>query len=319
MTMRQFLDFEKPIAVLEGKIEELRHLSTEGDINIADEVGRLQQKITKELTQAYSRLGPWEKVQVARHPDRPKATTIIAELFTDFIPMAGDRNYREDHALLTGMARFRGRPVAVIATEKGQTTEDRIKRNFGMVRPEGYRKARRLMELAGRFGLPVISLVDTAGAYPGRGAEERGQAEAIARSIQACLNLQTPLISAIVGEGGSGGAIALATGNRVIMFEHAVYSVISPEGCASILWRSSDHAKEASQALKLTAQDMKQLGVIDAIVPEPLGAAHRDPETAIANLGDTIAKELEAVEGMKPKALIADRRKKYLKFGSENL
>ena len=317
--MRQFLDFEKPIAVLEGKIEELRHLSSEGDINIADEVGRLQSRITKELTQAYSQLKPWEKVQVARHPDRPKITSIVAELFTDFIPMAGDRNYREDHALITGLARFRDMPVAVIGTEKGHTTEDRIKRNFGMVRPEGYRKARRLMELAGRFGLPVISLVDTAGAYPGRGAEERGQAEAIARSIQACLNLKTPLISAIIGEGGSGGAIALATGNRVIMFEHAVYSVISPEGCASILWRSAEHAKDASEALKLTANDMKSLGVIDAIVPEPLGAAHRDPDTAIKNLGDAIAAELADIAGKSGKELIKERREKYLKFGSDQL
>ena len=317
--MRQFLDFEKPIAVLEGKIEELRHLSTEGDINIAEEVGHLQAKITAELTAAYAKLGAWEKVQVARHPDRPKASTIIAELFTDFVPLAGDRNFQEDHALLTGIGRLRGRAVALIGTEKGQTTEDRIKHNFGMARPEGYRKAKRLMELAGRFGLPVIALVDTAGAYPGRDAEERGQAEAIARAIQACLNLPTPLIAAIIGEGGSGGAIALAAGNRVIMLEHAVYSVISPEGCASILWRSADHAEEAAAALKLTAQDMLELGVVDALVPEPLGAAHRDPETALRDLGDALVRELTAMEGKSAAELIAERQQKYLQFGSKNL
>lgn len=313
--MRPFLDFEKPIAVLEGKIEELRHLSTEGDINIAEEVGRLQQRITRELEQAYSRLGPWDKVQVARHPDRPKATTIIHNLIDDFQPLAGDRSYQEDHAIITGLGRFRQTPVAVIGVEKGQTTEERIKHNFGMVRPEGYRKAKRLMELAGRFGLPVISFIDTAGAYPGKGAEERGQAEAIARSIQACLNLPVPLVAAIVGEGGSGGAIALASGNRVVMFEHAIYSVISPEGCASILWRSADHAQDAAQALKLTAKDMLKLGVVDAIVPEPLGAAHRDPDTAIASLGDVLAEQLEALVGKDSQTLRDERRQKYLKFG----
>ena len=296
-------------------IEELRHLSTEGDINIAEEVGRLQQRITRELQQAYARLGAWEKVQVARHPDRPKASTLISHLLTDFQPLAGDRSYHEDHAIVTGLGRFRGVAVAVIAVEKGQTTEERIKHNFGMVRPEGYRKAKRLMELAGRFGLPVISFIDTAGAYPGRGAEERGQAEAIARSIQACLHLPTPLIAAIVGEGGSGGAIALATGNRVLMFEHAIYSVISPEGCASILWRSADHAEDAANALKLTAKDMLKLGVVDDIVPEPLGAAHRDPDTAIANLGDALAEQLQALSGKDADSLRHDRRQKYLKFG----
>lgn len=313
--MRPFLDFEKPIAVLEGKIEELRHLSTEGDINIAEEVGKLQQRITRELEYAYANLGAWEKVQVARHPDRPKATVLINSLISDFLPMAGDRSYHEDHAIITGLGRFRGTPVAVIAVEKGQTTEERIKHNFGMVRPEGYRKAKRLMELAGRFGLPVLSFIDTAGAYPGKGAEERGQAEAIARSIQACLNLPTPLIATIVGEGGSGGAIALATGNRVVMFEHAIYSVISPEGCASILWRSADHAEEAARALKLTAKDMMKLGVVDSIVPEPLGAAHRDPDTAIANLGDALAGQLEELADKDSATLIGERQQKYLKFG----
>ena len=313
--MRPFLDFEKPIAVLEGKIEELRHLSTEGDINIAEEVGKLQQRITRELEYAYANLGAWEKVQVARHPDRPKASLLITSLISDFLPMAGDRSYQEDYAIVTGLGRFRGMPVAVIAVEKGQTTEERIKHNFGMVRPEGYRKAKRLMELAGRFHLPVLSFIDTAGAYPGRGAEERGQAEAIARCIQACLNLPTPLVAAIVGEGGSGGAIALATGNRVVMFEHAIYSVISPEGCASILWRSAEHAEEAARALKLTAKDMMKLGVVDSIVPEPLGAAHRDPDTAIANLGDALAEQLAELADKNRSTLIAERQQKYLKFG----
>ena len=269
--MRHFLDFEKPISALEGKIEELRHLGGDTGLNIADEIGKLQSRIDKELAQTYQKLGPWEKVQVARHPERPKFVQIITHMFSDFTPLSGDRNYAEDYAIIGGLARFQGQPVVLMGTEKGSTTEQRIKRNFGMVRPEGYRKAIRLMELANNFNLPVLSFVDTAGAYPGRGAEQRGQAEAIARSIHACLNLKTPLISAIVGEGGSGGAIALATGNRVVMFEHAVYSVISPEGCASILWRSAEKAQTAAEALRLTAQDMRQLGVIDAIVDEPLG------------------------------------------------
>ena len=270
--MRHFLDFEKPIAALEGKIEELRHLGGNSGLNIADEIGKLQSRIDKELAQTYQKLGPWEKVQVARHPERPKLVQIIAHMFSDFIPLSGDRNYAEDYAIIGGLARFQEQPVVLMGTEKGSTTEQRVKRNFGMVRPEGYRKAIRLMELANNFNLPVLSFVDTAGAYPGRGAEERGQAESIARSIQACLNLKTPLISAIVGEGGSGGAIAIAAGNRVVMFEHAVYSVISPEGCASILWRSAEKAQTAAEALRLTAQDMEELGVIDAIVSEPLEA-----------------------------------------------
>lgn len=285
--MRHFLDFEKPIAALEGKVEELRHMSSDGSINIADEIGKLQTRIERELKTTYEKLGPWEKVQVARHPDRPRVSTIINQLFEDFTPLAGDRNYAEDYAVIGGMARFRGQAVMVMGTEKGSTTEERIKRNFGMARPEGYRKASRLMDLAGRFGLPVLSFVDTAGAYPGRGAEERGQAEAIASAIRSCLRLPTPMVASIIGEGGSGGAIALATGNRVVMFEHAIYSVISPEGCASILWRSGDHAKDAAEALRITSAHMKELGVIDAIVAEPLGGAHRDQATAIASLGDT--------------------------------
>jgi len=317
--MRQFLDFEKPIAVLEGKIEELRHMSSDMDINIAEEVGRLQKKLSREIKTAYSNLGPWEKVQVARHPDRPKTVDILSRLFDDFTPLAGDRNFAEDHAVIGGLARFRGNAVVVMGTEKGSTTDDRVKRNFGMARPEGYRKARRLMELAERFGLPVLSFVDTAGAYPGRGAEERGQAEAIARSIESCLNLESPIIASIIGEGGSGGAIALATGNRVVMYEHAVYSVISPEGCASILWRSADHARDAAEALRLTANDMATLGVIDQIVAEPLGAAHRDPEKAIDNLGEALEEQLRGLNGLSGVELVNQRQEKYLAIGDKGL
>jgi acetyl-CoA carboxylase carboxyl transferase subunit alpha len=317
--MRQFLDFEKPVAVLEGKIEELRHMSSDMDINITEEVGRLQSKLKREIKSAYSDLGPWEKVQIARHPDRPKTIDIITRLFEDFTPLAGDRNYAEDHAVIGGLARFRGDAVVILGTEKGNGTEDRIRRNFGMARPEGYRKARRLMELAERFGLPVLSFVDTAGAYPGRGAEERGQAEAIARSIESCLNLGSPIVASIIGEGGSGGAIALATGNRVVMFEHAVYSVISPEGCASILWRSAEHARDAALALRLTADDMETLGVIDQVVKEPLGAAHRDPEQAIDNLGEALVEQLKSLDGLSTDDLINQRQEKYLSIGDKGL
>ena len=317
--MRHFLEFEKPIAVLEGKIEELRHMSSDMNINITDEVGDLQRKLKREIKNAYSSIGPWDKVQIARHPDRPKTLSIVDQLFTEFTPLAGDRSYAEDHAVIGGLARFRGEPVMIMGTEKGRSTDERIKRNFGMARPEGYRKARRLMEMAGRFGLPVISFVDTAGAYPGMGAEERGQAEAIARSIEACLNLPSPMVAAIIGEGGSGGAIALATGNKVVMYEHAVYSVISPEGCASILWRSADHAKVAAEALRLTAQDMATLGVVDAVVPEPLGAAHREPHEAIESLGDTIADQLKSMSGLSAAELIQQRQDKYLAIGDKGL
>ncbi len=317
--MRHFLEFEKPIAVLEGKIEELRHMSSDMNINITDEVGDLQRKLKREIKNAYSSLGPWDKVQIARHPDRPKTLSIVDQLFTEFTPLAGDRSYAEDHAVIGGLARFRGEPVMIMGTEKGRSTDERIKRNFGMARPEGYRKARRLMEMAGRFGLPVISFVDTAGAYPGMGAEERGQAEAIARSIEACLNLPSPMVASIIGEGGSGGAIALATGNKVVMYEHAVYSVISPEGCASILWRSADHAKVAAEALRLTAQDMATLGVVDAVVPEPLGAAHREPHEAIESLGDTIADQLKSMSGLSAAELIQQRQDKYLAIGDKGL
>jgi acetyl-CoA carboxylase carboxyl transferase subunit alpha len=294
-------------------------MSSDMNINITDEVGDLQRKLKREIKNAYSSLGPWDKVQIARHPDRPKTLSIVDQLFTEFTPLAGDRSYAEDHAVIGGLARFRGEPVMIMGTEKGRSTDERIKRNFGMARPEGYRKARRLMEMAGRFGLPVISFVDTAGAYPGMGAEERGQAEAIARSIEACLNLPSPMVVAIIGEGGSGGAIALATGNKVVMYEHAVYSVISPEGCASILWRSADHAKVAAEALRLTAQDMATLGVVDAVVPEPLGAAHREPHEAIESLGDTIADQLKSMSGLSAAELIQQRQDKYLAIGDKGL
>ena len=317
--MRHFLDFEKPIAALEGKIQELRHLTDETDINIAEEIGKLQTRMEKELTQTYKALGPWEKVQVARHPERPKLSQIIAQLTDEFVPLAGDRNFAEDSAVIGGLAKFRGRDVVILGTDKGATTEERIKRNFGMARPEGYRKAIRLMEMADKFGLPVLSFVDTAGAYPGRGAEERGQAEAIARSIQTCLNLSVPMVTAIVGEGGSGGAIALATANRLVMFEHAVYSVISPEGCASILWRSGEHAQKAAEALRLTAQDMLKLGVIDQIVDEPLGGAHRDITAAINALGDGMAKQLDELASLTPTSVKADRRAKYVAIGDKGL
>ena len=317
--MRHFLDFEKPIAALEGKIQELRHLTNETDINIAEEIGKLQTRMEKELTQTYQSLGAWEKVQVARHPDRPKLSQIITELTDEFVPLAGDRNFAEDYAIIGGLAKFRGRDVVIMGTDKGASTEERIKRNFGMARPEGYRKAIRLMEMADKFGLPVLTFVDTAGAYPGRGAEERGQAEAIARSIQTCLNLSVPMVIAIVGEGGSGGAIALATANRVVMFEHAVYSVISPEGCASILWRSAEHAQKAAEALRLTAQDMLKLGVIDGIVDEPLGGAHRDITGAISSLGDMMAKQLDELSSLTGQAVKADRRGKYVAIGDKGL
>jgi acetyl-CoA carboxylase carboxyl transferase subunit alpha len=317
--MRHFLDFEKPIASLEGKVEELRHMTTDGNINIADEIGKLQTRIERELKQTYEKLGAWEKVQVARHPERPKVRGIVDQLFEDFTPLAGDRNYAEDHAVIAGMARFRGQSVMVMGTEKGSTTEERIKCNFGMVRPEGYRKATRLMELAGRFGLPVLSFIDTAGAYPGRGAEERGQAEAIATSIRACMRLPTPMVAAIIGEGGSGGAIALAAGNRVVMFEHAIYCLISPEGCASILWRSGEHAKDAAEALRITSDYMQQLGVVDDVVTEPLGGAHRDQVTAITALGDAFEKQLKSMAGMSSKDLIADRAQKYMQMGDKGL
>ncbi len=317
--MRHFLEFEKPIAELEGKIEELRHLSDAGDLNIAEEVARLQDKLDRQLRQTYAKLTSWQKVQVARHPDRPHFTDYAEALVEDFMPLAGDRLYAEDKAIIGGIGRFRGYSVVFLGNEKGADTDSRVAHNFGMARPEGYRKAQRLMKLADRFRLPVISLVDTSGAYPGIGAEERGQAEAIARSIDTCLALRVPLISVIIGEGGSGGAIALASANTVLMLEHAIYSVISPEGCASILWRSAEQASTAAEALRLTAQDLDQLGIVDAIIKEPVGGAHRMPEQVIETLGDALEEALQALIGLEGGVLRARRREKYLEIGKQGL
>ncbi len=317
--MHNYLDFEKPIAELEGKIEELRHLSSSGEVNIADEVGKLQAKVDKLLVQTYAKLSPWQKTQVARHHDRPHAIDYIQGWITDFTPLAGDRAFADDQAIVGGLGRFRGRSVVVIGTEKGADTEARVRHNFGMARPEGYRKAQRLMEMADQFGLPVITLVDTPGAYPGIDAEARGQAEAIARSIETCLGLKVPLISVIIGEGGSGGAIALAVGNSVQMLEHSVYSVISPEGCASILWRSGDLAKEAAAALRMTAQDLLQLGIIDSIIPEPVGGAHRERESIITETGDAVAEALEGLAQHDGAILKTKRREKFLAMGKNGI
>jgi acetyl-CoA carboxylase carboxyl transferase subunit alpha len=313
--MRHFLDFERPIAELEGKIDELRHLSTDSGLNIAEEVGRLEAQANRLLQQSYGRLTPWQKVQVARHPDRPHASSYIAALITDLVPLAGDRAFGEDSAIIGGIGRFRGRSILVVGTEKGADTESRVKHNFGMARPEGYRKARRLMRLAERFGLPVLTLVDTAGAYPGVDAEARGQSEAIARAIETCLDIRVPVIAAIIGEGGSGGAIALAAANTVLMLEHAIYSVISPEGCASILWRDSAHAPQAAEALKLTAPELLRLGVIDRVVPEPLGGAHRLPQQAIAAIGDAIDDVLSPLLALDGDRLREERRRRFLAIG----
>src|SRR6185437_8392978 len=317
--MRHFLDFEKPLAELEGKIDELRHLSNGNDINIADEVTRLEAKVDRLLRQTYAKLSPWQKVQLARHPDRPHGEDYIGQLITEFTPLAGDRSFGEDRAIVGGLGRFRGRSVVVIAHEKGADTEARVRHNFGMARPEGYRKARRLMELANRFKLPVLTFVDTAGAYPGIDAEARGQAEAIARAVEACLEIEVPLIATIIGEGGSGGAIALAAGNVVLMMEHAVYSVISPEGCASILWRSAENAQDAAEALRLTAQDLLRLGVVDGVVPEPLGGAHRAHEAAITAVGDAIEKALLPLLKLDGPSLRAARRAKFLQMGTRGI
>ncbi len=317
--MRHFLDFERPIGELEGKIEELRHLSTTSELNIAEEVGRLEASAARLLRQTYGRLTPWQKVQVARHPERPHALDYIRGLISEFVPLAGDRVFAEDKAIVGGIGRFRGRSVIVLGTEKGADTETRLAHNFGMARPEGYRKARRLMRLAERFRLPVLTFVDTAGAYPGIDAEARGQAEAIGRAIETCLDLKVPLVAAVIGEGGSGGAIALAAGNTVLMLEHAVYSVISPEGCGSILWRDGEHAREAAEALRLTAQDLFRLGVVDRVVPEPLGGAHRLPKAAIEALGEAIDQALRPLIGVEGARLRAQRREKFLAMGSRGL
>jgi len=314
--MPTYLDFEAPLAELEGKIAELRALAT-GDktVSISDEVKGLEKKAAKQLTDLYASLEPWQKAQVARHPERPHAVDYIGQLITEFTPMAGDRKFAEDFAVVGGLGRFQGQPVMVLGQEKGNDTASRLKRNFGMARPEGYRKAVRLMETADRFGLPVISFVDTAGAYPGIDAEERGQAEAIARSTDCCLALGVPTVSVVIGEGGSGGAIAIATANVVMMLEHAIYSVISPEGAASILWRDAARAKDAAAAMKITAQDLKKLGVIDEIIPEPKGGAHRAASEAISATGVAIGKALAGLEGLSPDALRSQRREKFLAIG----
>jgi acetyl-CoA carboxylase carboxyl transferase subunit alpha len=317
--MRQYLEFEKPVAELESKIEELRRMTSPGELNIADEVARLTDKSDKQLKSLYAKLSPWQKTLVARHDERPKAKRVIAALIDDFLPLAGDRAFADDGAIIGGVGRFRGTPVMAIGTEKGFDTETRIKHNFGMAKPEGYRKARRLMELAGRFGLPILTFVDTSGAFPGIEAEARGQAEAIARGIEACLNAPVPLVATIIGEGGSGGAIALAAGNTVLMLEHAIYSVISPEGCASILWRDAAQAPLAAEAMRITAQDLKKLGLIDEIVPEPMGGAHRDAEAAMTAIGDAIALALPPLLGLSAEALRARRREKFLAMGKLGL
>lgn len=315
--MASFLDFEKPIAELEARIAELRATAsaTAGAIDIGPEVARLQVKSDRLLRDTYARLTPWQKTQVARHGDRPHFKHYVAGLFDDFTPLAGDRAFGDDLAIMGGLARFRGRRVVVIGHEKGNDTASRIRHNFGMGKPEGYRKAIRLMQLADRFGLPVLTLVDTSGAFPGIQAEERGQAEAIARSTEQCLALGVPIIAAIVGEGGSGGAVALAAADRVLMFEHAVFSVISPEGCASILWRTADKAADAAEAMKVTAQDLAALKVIDTIVPEPVGGAQRDPALAIATLGNAIEAALAPLTTERPESLIKARRNKFLAIG----
>jgi acetyl-CoA carboxylase carboxyl transferase subunit alpha len=315
----RFLDFEKPIAELEGKIEELRHLSGDDDLNIAEEISRLQAKAERMLRQTYAKLTPWQKCQVARHPERPHFSDYVDRLVTDFTPLAGDRLYGEDAAVIGGLGRFRGYSAMWIGHEKGHDLNTRVQHNFGMALPEGYRKAQRLMRLAERFGLPVVTLIDTPGAYPGVGAEERGQAEAIARAIETSLDLRVPVISTVIGEGGSGGAIALGAANRVHMMEHAIYSVISPEGCASILWRSGEHAKDAAEALRLTAQDLHKLGVIDEVVGEPLGAAHRDHAGAIDALGDVIEREIGELQSRDGDTLKVDRRRKFLDMGKHGL
>ena len=317
--MRNYLDFEQPIAELEGKIEELRHLADDGEVNIADEVTRLQAKADKLLRQSYQKLTAWQKVQVARHPDRPHFRDYIDGIIDDYIPLAGDRAFADDKAIQGGIGRFRGRAVVILGHEKGANTTDRVTHNFGMARPEGYRKAIRLMELANRFNLPVITLVDTPGAYPGVGAEERGQAEAIARSIETCLRLDTPIISVVIGEGGSGGAIAIAAADAVLMLEHSVYSVISPEGCAAILWDNSDQASAMAEALKLTAEDLKSLNCIDGIITEPMGGAHRNVQQTMASAADAIEAALAKVEGLSATALRKARREKYVAMGRDGL
>ena len=318
--MVQYLDFEKPLAEIEGKAEELRAMARQNDeMDVEKEAENLDLKAQDLLVDLYKNLTPWRKCQIARHPERPHCRDYIKVLFSEFIPLAGDRNFADDQAVIGGLARFSDQPVVVIGHEKGSDTKSRIERNFGMARPEGYRKAIRLMELADKFGLPVITLVDTPGAYPGKGAEERGQSEAIARSTEKCLQIGVPIISIIIGEGGSGGAVAFATANKVAMLEHSIYSVISPEGCASILWKDAEKMREAAEALRLTADDLHRLGISDQIIDEPVGGAHRDPEQTIESVKSAISSMLSALISKKPKELINQRRKKFLKLGSKGL
>ena len=318
--MTNYLEFERPLAEIEGKAEELRAMGRDNeDMDIEAEAKALDKKARALLDELYSKLTPWRKCQVARHPDRPHCKDYIQELFQEYTPLAGDRNFADDHSIMGGLARLGDRPVVVIGHEKGHDTKSRIARNFCMARPEGYRKAIRLMDLANRFGLPVISLVDTPGAFPGKGAEERGQSEAIARSTEKCLQLKVPLISVIIGEGGSGGAVAFATANRLVMLEHSIYSVISPEGCASILWKDAEKMREAAEALRLTAQDLTDLGICDQIIAEPKGGAHRDAKSTIQAVGQTLAKLLDELGKKKPDSLMKDRRQKFLDMGTKGL
>jgi acetyl-CoA carboxylase carboxyl transferase subunit alpha len=315
-----YLEFEKPLAEIEGKAEELKAMARgNASMDISKEVEGLDRKADQMLKDLYKGLTAWQKCLVARHPDRPHCKDYIDQLFTDFTPLAGDRNFADDHAVMGGLARFNDQPVVVIGHEKGNDTKSRIERNFGMARPEGYRKAIRLMELANRFRLPVITLVDTPGAYPGKGAEERGQAEAIARSTQKCLEIGVPLIAVIIGEGGSGGAVAFASGNRVAMLEYSVYSVITPEGCASILWKDAERMREAAEALRLTAQDLQKLGIIDRIIKEPVGGAQRGPKETIEAVGKSIETMLKELSGKSPSALIKERRQKFIDMGTKGL
>jgi len=318
--MTNYLEFERPLAEIEGKAEELRAMARDNnEMDIEAEAAALDKKASSMLLDLYSTLTPWRKCQVARHPDRPHCKDYIKALFQEYTPLAGDRNFADDHSIMGGLARLEGRPVVIIGHEKGSDTKSRIARNFGMARPEGYRKAIRLMDLANRFGLPVISLVDTPGAYPGKGAEERGQSEAIARSTEKCLQLKVPLISVIIGEGGSGGAVAFATANKLVMLEHSIYSVISPEGCASILWKDTEKMREAAEALRLTAQDLLKLGVCDQIIAEPTGGAHRDRDTAMHEVGITIGGLLDKLGQSSPEKLMQDRRQKFLNMGKKSL
>ncbi len=317
--MTTYLEFEKPIAELESKISELRHLPNSGDVDIAEEVMRLQDKAQKQVRAIYAKLSPWQRVQVARHGERPHAQRYIDRLITDYTPLAGDRAFAEDAAIVGGLGRLQGRSVVVLGQEKGDDTESRIKHNFGMAKPEGYRKAQRLMRLADRFKIPVVALVDTPGAYPGLDAEARGQGEAIAASIDTCLGLGVPLVSVVIGEGGSGGALAIASADRVYMLENSVYSVITPEGCASILWRSNTNAQDAADAMKMTAQDLRKLEVIDEVIPEPMGGAHRAPEETIDTVGKVVIAALEELSRLDPDTLRRQRQEKFLAMGKKGL